>query len=77
MPAILLTGKNGQIGAELQRSLPALGDLVAMGRADTDFTNLAALEAALGRAAPEIIVNAAAYTAVDQAEADLRDGAIG
>jgi dTDP-4-dehydrorhamnose reductase len=70
MPRILLTGKNGQIGAELQRSLAVLGDVVAMGRADADFTDLAALEAALGRAAPEVIVNAAAYTAVDQAETD-------
>ena len=40
-------GKNGQIGHELQRSLPALGDLAAMGRADADFTDLAALEAAV------------------------------
>ena len=70
MPGILLTGKNGQVGRELQRSLAALGDLVALGRQEADFTDLTALEAAVQRAAPDVIVNAAAYTAVDGAETD-------
>jgi dTDP-4-dehydrorhamnose reductase len=70
MPAILLLGKNGQVGRELQRSLAALGDLAALGRQDADFTDFAALEDAVRGAAPDVIVNAAAYTAVDQAETD-------
>jgi dTDP-4-dehydrorhamnose reductase len=70
MTRILLTGKNGQVGHELQRSLSPLGELVALGRRDADFSDLAALEAAARRAAPDLIVNAAAYTAVDGAETD-------
>jgi len=70
MPGILLTGKNGQVGRELARALAALGDLVALGRQEADFSDLTALETAVRRVAPDIIVNAAAYTAVDAAETD-------
>jgi dTDP-4-dehydrorhamnose reductase len=70
MPGILLTGKNGQVGRELRRSLAALGDLVALGRQEADFSDLTALETAVRRVAPDVIVNAAAYTAVDAAETD-------
>lgn len=70
MPAILLLGKNGQVGRELQRSLAAVGDLAALRRQDADFTDFAALEDAVRRAAPDVIVNAAAYTTVDKAETD-------
>jgi dTDP-4-dehydrorhamnose reductase len=70
MTRILLLGKNGQVGRELQRSLATVGDLVAMGRQDADVTDPEALEAAVRRAAPDVIVNATAYTAVDRAETD-------
>lgn len=70
MISILLLGKNGQVGRELQRTLPAAGNVVALGREHADFTDLAALEAAVQREAPDVIVNAAAYTAVDKAETD-------
>ena len=67
---ILLFGKDGQVGRELQRTLPMLGEVVALGKADVDLTDLDKLRAVLSEQAPEIIVNAAAYTAVDKAESD-------
>ncbi len=71
---ILLFGKNGQLGWELQRSLVPLGDLVALD-ADSkefcgDFTNLEGIANTIRDIAPDVIVNAAAYTAVDKAESD-------
>lgn len=75
---ILLFGKNGQVGWELQRSLAPLGELLALNRNDAstpcgDLADPAGLEALVRRLRPDIVVNAAAYTAVDQAEreADL------
>jgi dTDP-4-dehydrorhamnose reductase len=67
---ILLFGKTGQLGWELRRALAVLGDVVAPGREDVDLENLDDVRAAVRSAAPDIIVNAAAYTAVDQAETD-------
>lgn len=71
---ILLFGKGGQVGWELQRSLAPLGDLVALD-ADSqnlcgDFTNQEGLAQTVRAVAPDIIVNAAAHTAVDQAESE-------
>lgn len=71
---ILLFGKCGQVGWELQRSLATLGDLVALD-ADSqnlcgDFTNPEGLAQTVRAVAPDIIVNAAAHTAVDQAESE-------
>ncbi|BCL76535.1 NAD(P)-dependent oxidoreductase [Jeongeupia sp. HS-3] len=68
MPRILLTGKNGQIGFELQRSLAVLGEVIAVGRRDCDFANPDVLRALVQDIRPDVIVNAAGYTAVDQAE---------
>lgn len=65
---VLLTGTNGQVGYELARSLAAAHDLVALDRAALDLSDLEAIGPALERARPEVIVNAAAYTAVDRAE---------
>lgn len=70
---ILLFGKNGQVGWELQRALAPLGELVALdsyssGALHGDFRKPEALAATVRRVAPQWIVNAAAYTAVDQAE---------
>ncbi|HEY9279036.1 MAG TPA: dTDP-4-dehydrorhamnose reductase [Eoetvoesiella sp.] len=67
---ILLTGKNGQVGFELQRALAPVGELVALGRAQADLEKLAELQATLEAQQPDIIVNAAAYTNVDKAEND-------
>ena len=65
---ILLIGSNGQIGWELQRTLPDLGELIALGRAELDLTDLDEISAAVRDIKPGLIVNAAAYTAVDRAE---------
>ena len=65
---ILLTGKNGQVGWELQRSLVPLGDVTAVGTQELDLADPDAIRAALHRLAPDVIVNPAAYTAVDQAQ---------
>lgn len=71
---ILLFGKNGQVGWELQRSLSPLGELVALDYDSTDFcgdfSNLQGLAKTIQTVAPIIIVNAAAYTAVDKAESE-------
>ena len=67
---ILLLGKNGQVGWELQRALAPLGDVVACGRAEVDLGDLAGLTRLVRSVNPAVIVNAAAYTAVDQAEVE-------
>ncbi|MBT9493264.1 MAG: dTDP-4-dehydrorhamnose reductase [Paucibacter sp.] len=68
---ILLLGKNGQVGWELQRALAPLGELIALDRHNGgDLADSAALLAAVKAIAPQVIVNAAAYTAVDKAETD-------
>jgi dTDP-4-dehydrorhamnose reductase len=74
---ILLLGKNGQVGWELQRSLGVLGDLVALDRHSTPsdggcghLNNLEGLRATVLSLGPDVIVNAAAYTAVDKAESE-------
>lgn len=67
---ILVTGKNGQVGFELQRALAPLGEIVAVGQAECDFANADAIRELVRRVAPDVIVNPAAYTAVDKAETD-------
>jgi dTDP-4-dehydrorhamnose reductase len=71
---ILLTGANGQVGWELQKALVPLGELTAPGRAELDLAQPKQIREAVRAARPEVIVNAAAYTAVDQAESE-RDAA--
>lgn len=68
MQHILILGKNGQVGIELQRSLSALGQITALDRSEGDLSQLGALRSTLEAIKPTIIVNAAAYTAVDKAE---------
>lgn len=68
MKKIVLFGSNGQVGWELQRSLPLLGNLVACDRSKVDLSDLDAVSAYLELERPDIIVNAAAYNAVDLAE---------
>jgi len=71
---ILLFGGNGQVGWELQRALAPLGKVVAPGRADptlaADFSHPEALAHTVRAVRPDVIVNAAAYTAVDRAESE-------
>lgn len=68
---VLLLGKNGQLGWELQRALAPLGELVALDRHEGgDLGDSDALRATVRRVAPDVIVNAAAYTAVDKAESE-------
>ncbi|MBI5907049.1 MAG: dTDP-4-dehydrorhamnose reductase [Burkholderiales bacterium] len=67
---ILLTGSGGQLGYELKRSLAPLGEVIACDRSRLDLGDLIALRETVRRLAPAIIVNAAAYTAVDAAETD-------
>lgn len=67
---ILLTGKNGQVGFELQRSLAPLGEIVAVDHADCDLSNPEAIRSLVRQTCPDIIINPAAYTAVDKAEAE-------
>jgi dTDP-4-dehydrorhamnose reductase len=74
MPKILITGKNGQVGFELQRALAPLGEIIAVDRRECDLSDLVALRAFVARVQPDVIVNPAAYTAVDKAETD-RDNA--
>lgn len=71
---ILLLGKNGQVGWELQRSLAPLGQVLALDSKSLDYcgdlSDLQGLAATVRRFAPDVIVNAAAYTAVDKAESE-------
>lgn len=70
MKKILLIGKNGQIGWELQRSLSSFGTLVAPEHHELELNNVGDIRRVLRDLHPDIIVNAAAYTAVDKAESD-------
>jgi len=65
---ILLFGKNGQVGWELNRSLQPLGEVIALGREEADFSKPESLRNIVRDIAPDVIVNAVAYTAVDKAE---------
>jgi len=67
---LMLTGANGQLGFELGRSLAVLGDVWALDRTACNLADPAAVEAAVSRWRPHIIVNAAAWTAVDKAESE-------
>ena len=66
---LIVTGAHGQVGFELARSLMPLGEVIALDRAGCDLSDTASV-AALRSLAPDVIVNAAAYTAVDRAESE-------
>jgi dTDP-4-dehydrorhamnose reductase len=70
MPGILLFGAEGQVGWELQRSLSVHGPVVPMTRTQVSLADPQALRAAIRNVQPALIVNAAAYTAVDKAESE-------
>lgn len=67
---LLVTGSNGQVGFELRRSLAPLGNVVALDRASCDLARTDALRRAIREYRPDVIFNAAAYTAVDKAETE-------
>src|SRR5271154_6317789 len=70
---ILLTGKTGQVGSELLRVLPKLGEGVAPGRGELDLTRADDIRRAVREIRPGLIVNAAGYTAVDAAEWNVEE----
>jgi dTDP-4-dehydrorhamnose reductase len=69
-PKILLIGRNGQVGTELSSLLPRLGELAALNRQELDLTKPDDIRRQIREVRPQWIINAAAYTAVDQADQD-------
>ena len=67
---ILLTGKKGQLGWELNRTLPTLGTVFALGRNEMDLSKPETMGSVIQDIQPDIIINAAAYTAVDREESE-------
>ncbi|MBD9442138.1 dTDP-4-dehydrorhamnose reductase [Pseudomonas sp. PDM04] len=67
---ILISGQHGQVSTELQHHLKTLGELVVPGRGQFDLTDPQQLRQQVQRVRPDLIINAAAYTAVDQAETE-------
>jgi dTDP-4-dehydrorhamnose reductase len=67
---ILILGSTGQLGRELQRSFSGYGEVIARGRETVDFSGEDQLRSAVRTASPDVILNAAAYTAVDRAESE-------
>lgn len=80
---LLVLGKHGQVGWELQRALAPLGEIISLSRLEADLATPGMAAAAVAELAPDVVVNAAAYTAVDTAEADpeqaarVNSGAVG
>lgn len=71
MTRILITGKTGQVGYELERSLQGLGEIIAVDRSQMDLADLDQVRDVIRRIKPTLIVNPAAYTAVDKAESEV------
>ena len=71
MKKILLIGRNGQVGWELQRSLAPFGEVIALDRHALDLAKTDSIRDAIRSVQPNVIVNAAAYTAVDKAETEV------
>ena len=69
-PSILLIGNNGQLGKELQQILPDYGNIISVARPTVDFAQPYTLRNVIRSKQPQIIINAAAYTAVDKAESE-------
>ena len=67
---VLITGKNGQLGSELQKTCPSNVELICFGSKELDISNAEQVNELLITHSPDIVINAAAYTAVDKAETD-------
>jgi dTDP-4-dehydrorhamnose reductase len=67
---ILITGRNGQVGDALVQTLQSIGEVIAVDRSQLDLMNLDAVRTVMRELQPAIVINAAAYTAVDAAESD-------
>ena len=67
---ILLTGSNGQVGFELKKKLSVLGEVIATDREELDLADSEAIKQFINQTKPDIIINPAAYTAVDKAESE-------
>src|SRR5271157_4517089 len=67
---LLITGATGQVGWQLQRTLAPLGEVIAVDQGEVDFLNPDQAAAAVAQITPDVLVNAAAYTAVDKAESE-------
>ena len=67
---ILLTGKNGQVGSELNKILSQFGEIIATGRNEMNLADPSQIRRVVRKIKPELIINAGAYTAVDKAESD-------
>ncbi|HAV78536.1 MAG TPA: dTDP-4-dehydrorhamnose reductase [Anaerolineae bacterium] len=67
---IVLFGKDGQLGWEMQHILPSLGEVIALGRKELDISDIPALQTTLKQIKPTLIINASAYTEVDRAETE-------
>ncbi|MEB3337105.1 MAG: sugar nucleotide-binding protein, partial [Leptolyngbyaceae bacterium] len=70
MKTILLIGSDGQVGQELQRTLAPWGQVMGTGRSTLDLTESVKIQQLIHSVQPDLIVNAAAYTAVDRAETE-------
>lgn len=68
---VLITGKNGQLGSELQKTCPSNVELICFGPKELDISNVEQVNELLISNSPDIVINAAAYTAVDKAETDV------
>jgi dTDP-4-dehydrorhamnose reductase len=68
---ILILGRTGQLGRELHRTLATFGEVIALDFPQIDLTRADSIRLAMKDAQPEVIINATAYTAVDQAESGL------
>ena len=71
MARVLLIGQTGQVGQELQKTLSPIGELIGFGREELDLTKPESIRQAIRSTQPHLIVNAAAYTAVDKAETEV------
>jgi dTDP-4-dehydrorhamnose reductase len=70
LPRVLIIGNAGQVGGELQRSFAGCGEIIGVDRESVDLAQADQVRALVRRIEPEIILNAAAYTAVDRAESE-------